>query len=85
MQDVEGIVVVLGILDETSMKLVYATPGTSNAFVNNMRGSSNNFPNATTNGIPVATWITRARTINSIPLAARVQIRVYQRYFPLNR
>ena len=84
MQDVAGIVVALVILDQTSRKLVVNT----NVFNNTMTNNVTYFTNASTNGgIPVGTWITRARTIpvTIAPKGARDQIRVYQRYFPLNR
>lgn len=78
MQDVAGIVVALGILDQASRKIV------SRDELDGLTSDTANFPDATASGIPTGSWITNARTL-SIPAAARAQIRVYQRCFPLNR
>jgi hypothetical protein len=82
MQDVAGVVVALVILDQASRNIV-----NTNTLFNQVQQRTNYFGNATNSGIPVGTWITMARTIpvTIAPKGARDQIRVYQRYFPLNR
>jgi hypothetical protein len=79
MQDIAGIVVALGLLDQTSRKI------TPSGTVSGWSNDTTDFPDATANGISVGSWITNARSISGVPQAARAQIRVYQRYFPLNR
>lgn len=79
MQDVAGVVVVLGILDQASQKIVKSGVMTDSALLTQ-------FLDSTSTGVPVGSWITNARTmsVTGLPAAARAQIRVYQRYFPLN-
>lgn len=81
MKDVAGVVVALGILDMTSRKIVTPEKLTS------LQNDPTTFPDNTVDGIPTGVWITNSRTLpaSSLPIAARAQIRVYQRYFPLNR
>jgi prepilin-type N-terminal cleavage/methylation domain-containing protein len=83
MKDVAGIVVALGILDQASQKII----NTTNT-VYKWTTDTNDFPDATTNGIPVGTWLSNSLSsslLGTPPKAAQEQIRVYERYFPLNR
>jgi len=76
-RDVAGVVVTLGILDQTSRKIVTPTA------LSNLESASI-FPDCTTNGIPVSTWISNLPAI-SLPPPAKSQLRIYQRYFPLSQ
>jgi hypothetical protein len=76
MQDVAGIIVTLGVLDQTSRSVVSDGKLTDSDLLSQ-------FPDASTNGIPMGSWTTNARLLPIAP-AARAQIRVYQRSFPLN-
>lgn len=76
-RDVAGVVVTLGILDQTSRKIV--TPTALSKLE-----SASIFPDCTTNGIPVSTWISNLPAIN-LPPPAKSQLRIYQRYFPLSQ
>jgi len=75
--DVAGVVVTLGIMDQASRKIVSA------AALSNL-ASVSYFPDCTTDGIPVSTWISKIPSV-CLPTAAKSQIRVYQRYFPLSQ
>ena len=79
-RDVAGVVVAIGILDQTSRKIV-----TGDAITNLAKVSY--FPDFTSTGIPVSRWISNLPTvsISGLPNAAKSQIRVYQRYFPLSQ
>lgn len=81
MNDVAGVVIAIGILDQASRKI---TPAST---INGWSNDTTTFPDAGVTGIPIGSWITNARMLpaSSLPAAARSQIRVYQRYFPLNR
>ena len=76
-RDVAGVVVTLGILDQTSRKIVTPTA------LSNLESASI-FPDCTTSGIPVSTWISNLPAIN-LPPPAKSQLRIYQRYFPLSQ
>jgi Tfp pilus assembly protein PilV len=89
LKDVAGIVVAIAILDPTSRVIV------SNTALTSLAGSmadASLAPSASTglingtssNGIDVTGW-TNAALKSSIPKAARAQIRVYQRYIPINQ
>ena len=94
MKDVAGMIVAIALLDPSSRKIDSANAITNLAAVSympdasiltNASGMINGSP---ANGIPVDSWRTNAlkpQNISSIPLAARAQIRVYQRYFPINQ
>jgi len=79
-RDVAGVVVAIGILDQTSRKIVLGDAITNLASVSY-------FPDFTSTGIPVSRWISNLPTvsISGLPAAAKSQIRVYQRYFPLSQ
>jgi prepilin-type N-terminal cleavage/methylation domain-containing protein len=89
-KDFSGIVLAIALLDPTSRQVV----GT-NALTNlaSLMGDANVITEITsgalngslTNGIPVDTWRTNALINSGIPPAARAQIRVYQRYIPINQ
>lgn len=100
LKDVAGIVVALAILDPTSQKIIGTNALTTLAakmedavviLSNNVASYMNNgIINGTgTNGIPVDSWKTNALNysetgLSVIPKAARSEIRIYQRYFPIN-
>jgi len=79
-RDVAGVVVAIGILDKTSRNIV------TDAAMSNL-ASVSYFPDSTNTGIPVSRWISNLPTvsISGLPAAAKSQIRVYQRYFPLSQ
>lgn len=81
MNDVAGVVIAIGILDQASRKI---TPAKT---INDLGNDTTTFPDAGVSGIPLGSWTTNARMLpaSSLPAAARSQIRVYQRYLPLNR
>jgi len=72
--------VAIGILDKTSRNIV------TDAAMSNL-ASVSYFPDSTNTGIPVSRWISNLPTvsISGLPAAAKSQIRVYQRYFPLSQ
>lgn len=79
-RDVAGVVVTIGILDQTSRKIVLGSAITNLASVSY-------FPDFTSTGIPVSRWISNLPTVSipGLPNSAKSQIRVYQRYFPLSQ
>lgn len=92
LHDVAGIVVALAILDPTSRKIV------SSAAIPTMGNNTASFPDtivtsvvtsiingASGDGIPVGTWRTNTYSLLGVPVGARSQIRIYQRYFPLSQ
>ena len=75
--NVMAIVVALGILDQTSRKIVTGQQ---------LDALAASLPNASTNGgVSIATWTSLAMTTTNIPPSARSQIRIYQRSFPVKR
>jgi hypothetical protein len=75
--NVASIVVALGILDQTSRKIVTPPQLTNLAAA---------LPDAMTNGgIPIGIWATNAYTVPQIPQTALSQVRIYQRSFPVKR
>jgi len=100
LKDVAGIVVALAILDPTSQKIIGTNALTTLAakmedavviLSNNVASYMNNgiINGTVTNGIPVDSWKTNALNysetgLSVIPKAARSEIRIYQRYFPIN-
>lgn len=75
--NVMAIVVALGLLDQTSRKIVTDQKLNSLALT---------LPDASTNGgISIASWTSKAMTSTNIPSAAISQIRIYQRSFPVTR
>ncbi len=91
MNDVAAIVVAVAILDQGSQKILSGDAATQlskvaadmeDAVTNNM--ASGLIAGSTNNGIPIASWTSKALSTSEIPqAAARSQIRVYQRTFPL--
>ena len=89
-KDVSGIVLAIALLDPTSRQVVGTNALTALA---SLMGDANIITEITsgalngslTNGIPVDTWRTNALINSGIPPAARAQIRVYQRYIPINQ
>lgn len=75
--NVMAIVVALGILDQTSRRIV--TDQQLDSLASALPDSSTN------GGVSIATWTSKAMTTTNIPLAARSQIRIYQRSFPVKR
>jgi len=100
LKDVAGIVVALAILDPTSQKIIGTNALTTLAAkmedavvipANNVSASMSGgiINGGATNGIPVDSWKTNALNysetgLSVIPKAARSEIRIYQRYFPIN-
>jgi type II secretory pathway pseudopilin PulG len=100
LKDVAGIVVALAILDPTSQKIIGTNALTTLAakmedavviLSNNVSASMSGgiINGGATNGIPVDSWKTNALNysetgLSVIPKAARSEIRIYQRYFPIN-
>ena len=87
MKDVAGIVVAIALLDPTSRVIVSSNALSSLASsmadaTIKLSASLNGSP---TDGIPIDDWRTNALISSSIPLAARGQIRIYQRYIPINQ
>jgi prepilin-type N-terminal cleavage/methylation domain-containing protein len=78
MKDVSGIIVAIALLDPTSRVIVTTNSLTTLAAPAQM-------PDTSATGILVDLWQTSARNSSGIPLAPRSQIRVYQRYFPINQ
>jgi prepilin-type N-terminal cleavage/methylation domain-containing protein len=77
LHNVASIVVGLGILDQTSRKIVTPQQLTNLAAA---------LPDATTNGgIPIASWTSIAFSVAGIPQEALSQVRFYQRSFPVTR
>ena len=75
--NVSSIVVALGILDQTSRKIM--TPQQ----LSNVAAA---LPDSMTNGgVPIGNWSTNAYSVPNIPPAALSQVRVYQRSFPVKR
>jgi type II secretion system protein J len=75
--NVMAIVVAFGILDQGSRKLVTDQQLDTLAL---------SLPDASTNGgVSIPTWTSKALTTSAIPVAARSQIRIYQRSFPVKR
>jgi type II secretory pathway component PulJ len=95
LKDVAGIVVALAVLDPTSQKIIGTSALTNLATLMDV-ASITAQPNASgpingtgTNGIPVDSWKTNAlnytgKGATAIPPGARSEIRIYQRYFPIN-
>ncbi len=77
LKNVMAIVVALGILDQTSRKVV--TDQQLDALASSLPDSSTN------GGVSIATWTSMAMTTTNIPPSARSQIRIYQRSFPVKR
>lgn len=92
LQDVAAIIVTLGILDQTSQLIVTDANLSNLASVSIMSdaitnsGSGVGLINGSGNkGIAADTWRTNALTLSTgIPQAARSQIRIYQRTFPIS-
>ena len=100
LKDVAGIVVALAILDPTSQKIIGTNALTTLAakmedavviLSNNVSSYMNNgiINGTVTNGIPVDSWKTNAlnysgTVLSDITPGARSEIRIYQRYFPIN-
>jgi prepilin-type N-terminal cleavage/methylation domain-containing protein len=88
LRDVSGMVLAIALLDPTSRQIVSTSALTALAGVmNDAVISSNTF--GTINGssslvIPADAWRTNALINSGIPPAARAQIRIYQRYIPIN-
>jgi prepilin-type N-terminal cleavage/methylation domain-containing protein len=78
MKDVAGILVAIALLDPTSRVIVTTNSLTTLAAPAQM-------PDTSATGVLVDLWQTNARNSSGIPLAPRSQIRVYQRYFPINQ
>ena len=75
--NVASIVVALGVLDQTSRKIVTSQQ------LSNIAAA---FPDAITNGgIPIVTWTSNAYSVAGIPQAALSQVRIYQHSFPVTR
>lgn len=97
MKDVAGIVVSLAILDQTSQKIIPANvlvdstligafPDATNTVISSGTTTNNG---SSSDGIPMTSWSAaylNATVTQKIPqAAARSQIRVYQRYFPIGQ
>jgi prepilin-type N-terminal cleavage/methylation domain-containing protein len=87
LRDVSGIVLAIAILDPTSRQVVGTNALTSLAGV--MADANTSSPNSavslTAPAIPADEWKTNALISSGIPPAARGQIRIYQRYIPINQ
>ncbi len=91
LNDVAAIVVALGILDQTSQVILQDTQGQLNLVATNMPDAGTNnsasgglLTGPSTNGIAADQWITNALQVSGLPAAARSQIRVYERTFPIS-
>jgi prepilin-type N-terminal cleavage/methylation domain-containing protein len=95
MKDVAGIVVALAILDQNSQKIIPANALTSATLINAYPDAIPTSITAGTttnngiglNGVPMTSWVSAYSSVaGAIPqAAARAQIRVYQRYFPIGQ
>jgi prepilin-type N-terminal cleavage/methylation domain-containing protein len=91
MKDVAGIIVAIAILDPTS-RVIVSSNALATLASNSMSDASLSPSNssglingAASNGIPMDDWRTNALISPNIPSAARGQIRIYQRYIPINQ
>ena len=95
LKDVAGIVVALAILDPTSQKIIGTNALTTlatnmeDANTTNYQFANQIYSGTASNGIPVDSWKTNALNysgtgLSAIPPGARSEIRIYQRYFPIN-
>jgi prepilin-type N-terminal cleavage/methylation domain-containing protein len=88
MKDVAGIVVAIALLDPTSRVIVSSNALSalaSNSMADASIKSSASLDGSPSDGIPVDAWRTNALISSSIPPAVRAQIRIYQRYIPINQ
>ena len=75
--NVASIVVALGVLDQTSRKIL------TDQQLSNLAAA---FPDAITNGgIPIVNWASNQYSVAGIPRAALSQVRIYQHSFPVTR
>jgi len=93
-RDVAGVVVAIGILDKTSRNIVTDAAMSNLASVSYFPDCNSNntisggiINGSSSSGMPVSRWISNLPTvsISGLPNAAKSQIRVYQRYFPLSQ
>lgn len=82
LKDVAGIHVVVGVLDQTSRKIV-SQGGLSGLAGNVSQFADFSASSAATSGVAYGQWISNAPSALT-PRAAASQIRLYQRYHPLN-
>ena len=90
LKDVAGILVAIAILDPTSRLIV--TNSTLTTLAGSMadaslapRASTGLIKGSAGDGIAIDTWRSNALKSPNIPPAARGQIRIYQRYIPINQ
>jgi prepilin-type N-terminal cleavage/methylation domain-containing protein len=89
LKDISGIVLSIAILDPTSRQVVGTNALTALAGqmsdANATAAASGVINGSSSQAIPADGWRTNALISSGIPPAARAQIRIYQRYIPINQ